>query len=145
MPGPNNTFAATDPVPDPIREVIEIVEQDRAAQIAGERRGRPSLFTCPDCGGTLWQVDEPDLISFRCHVGHILSGEWLFQAQTTAVENALWTAARTLEDKALLGRQLARKARELGQYEAAARFEQQARAADEKCAEVRRLVERAEA
>lgn len=144
MPEQNDAFAATAPVPDPIREAVEIVEQDRAAEIAGERRGQPSLFTCPDCGGTLWQVDEPELITFRRHVGHILSGEWLFQAQTTAVENALWTAARTLVDKAVLGRQLARKARDLGQEEAAARFERQARAAEAEAGGVRRLVEQAQ-
>src|SRR4051794_3896771 len=42
------------PPKNPIRDAVEAVGRDRAAQIEGARPGLPSLFTCPECGGTLW-------------------------------------------------------------------------------------------
>jgi two-component system chemotaxis response regulator CheB len=36
----------------------------------GALRAPPSPFTCPDCGGTLWELNEGSLVRYRCHVGH---------------------------------------------------------------------------
>jgi len=30
----------------------------------------PSVFTCPDCGGTVWEFRDGKLIRYHCHVGH---------------------------------------------------------------------------
>ena len=54
-------------------------------------RNRPDMdgeFTCPECGGSLWQVDEPDLLRFRCHVGHAYNAEVLLSEQGEALEAA---------------------------------------------------------
>jgi len=120
------------PSKNPIRETVRIVQTDRAEQIEGAREGQPSLFTCPDCGGVLWQVDEPDMVQFRCHVGHIIAGEHLFMEQQNAAEDALWTAIRILEDQSVLGRQLSRFAAKENDSEAARRYEAQAQAAGRK-------------
>jgi chemotaxis response regulator CheB len=32
--------------------------------------GIPAVFACPECGGTLWEVLEGDLLRFRCRIGH---------------------------------------------------------------------------
>lgn len=124
-----------------VRDAAEIVERDRAAQIAGVRLGRPALFTCPDCNGTLWQVDDRDVLQFRCHVGHILAGVKLFEEQTRSSENALWCAVRTLADKAVLGQQLAHEARERGDSDAAAALEEQAQRAQQKSDALRQIAE----
>lgn len=126
---------------NPIREAVETVERDRAAQVEGAREGRPSLFTCPDCGGTLWQVDEPELLQFRCHVGHIVSGEALLRGQSEAAENSLWYTIRTLNDKMVLARELAAYARDRGEEADAHRFEEQARAAEERGQTLRQIAE----
>src|SRR5262249_52555810 len=31
--------------------------------------GPPSGFTCPECGGALWELQNGELIRYRCHVG----------------------------------------------------------------------------
>jgi two-component system chemotaxis response regulator CheB len=117
--------------PDPVGDAVRAVEKDQTDQIEGRRRGRPSLFVCPDCGGALWQLDEPELVLFRCHVGHIVSGTHLFRQQADAAENALWLAIRTLEDRAVLGRQLARFARNKSDLAAAQTFERRAAEAEQ--------------
>src|SRR5581483_1706827 len=63
------------PVPDPIDKMPEAVNRDFAQQIHNGRRGERSVFSCPECGGALWQVDEAELVRFRCHVGHAYNGE----------------------------------------------------------------------
>lgn len=126
---------------DPVRENVQTMEEDRAAQIEGQRQGRPSPFTCPDCGGTLWQVNEPELVFFRCHVGHSLTGEALLQGQTNAAENALWYTVRTLTDKGVLAQQLAGESRKCGDEGAAVRFEEQARAAEEQARTLRQVAD----
>jgi|SRR5581483_67507 len=74
-------------------------------------RGPLSAFTCPDCGGALWNVRNGALARFRCHVGHALSVESLMAGQDDGVEEALWTAVRALEEKAELRRRMAHRAR----------------------------------
>lgn len=34
-----------------------------------DRIGQRSAFTCPDCAGVMWEIDEGDLVRFRCHIG----------------------------------------------------------------------------
>ena len=77
-----------------------------------DRPGRPSVFTCPECHGTLWEADEAGLLRFRCRVGHIYSPETMLSAQTDEVDRALWIALRTLEERAALSHKLAERARE---------------------------------
>ena len=89
----------------------EIVERDRRLQITNERRNEPTIFTCPDCGGTLWQLGSDVVTAFRCHTGHRYSAINLLVDQLEASERALYTALRMLTDSRILQRQLASKAR----------------------------------
>lgn len=56
---------------------------------------QPVPLTCPDCGGTLSQVDD----HFRCHTGHAYSPEHLLVRQDKSLEEAIWAAIRVLEEK----------------------------------------------
>jgi two-component system chemotaxis response regulator CheB len=68
---------------------------------------RLTRLVCPDCDGSLAQVDLRMISYFRCHVGHQWSSETLAAAQTEAVENKLWSAMAALEEQAALRRYLA--------------------------------------
>ncbi len=116
----------THPPADPVERMAQVAQETMAAQERGERRGQVSTFTCPECGGSLWQVDEPRLVQFRCHTGHAYNGEALLAEQTDALEAALWSAVRTFREKSVLGRQLAVQERAKGHADAAARFDEQA-------------------
>ncbi len=115
---------------DPIERMPDLVDRDMEKQSQNENRGHVSVFTCPECGGSLWQGDEPDLLRFRCHVGHAYNAEVLLSEQGEALEAALWTAVRTFRERAVLSRQLAFKERAGGDAGTAERFEEQAALAD---------------
>ena len=55
-------------------------------------KGPPSPFTCPDCGGTLWEIKEKELVRYRCHVGHGYNSESLRDGMDEKLEDTLWTA-----------------------------------------------------
>lgn len=114
---------------DPIDQAQDIVEQDMERQSLDGLRGKVSIFICPECGGSLWQTVQPELIQFRCHVGHLYNGEILLAEQSEALEAALWTAIRTFREKSILALQLARQVRSEGNDESADRFEEQSRQA----------------
>jgi two-component system chemotaxis response regulator CheB len=72
--------------------------------------GNPSGFTCPECHGALWEIDDAALPRYRCRVGHGFSADSLVTTQRDDVEAALWTAYRALEERAALFRRLAQRA-----------------------------------
>jgi two-component system chemotaxis response regulator CheB len=122
---------------DSMERMNEVVDHDMARQAMNGRRGEVSVFTCPECGGALWQVDETGVLRFRCHVGHAYRGEILLSEQTEALEAALWTAVRTFKEKGVLARQLAHIERAGGDLKTAVRFEEQA----QQSAQFSRLIE----
>jgi two-component system chemotaxis response regulator CheB len=65
------------------------------------------MYTCPDCGGTLWQADSSPVTRFQCHVGHAWGVESLLGNKSEELEAALWSGVRLLEERATLTRQLA--------------------------------------
>ena len=102
------------------------IEQTIQDQMEGRRNGTTATYSCPECGGVLWESDQDNLIHFRCHVGHTYSAEALLADQSDNIEAALWSALRALKEKAILSRQLASDMRTRGSNYSAERFEEQA-------------------
>jgi two-component system, chemotaxis family, protein-glutamate methylesterase/glutaminase len=73
--------------------------------------GKPATIACPDCHGTLWEVNDSDLLRFRCRVGHAFSAMSLLEDHAEELESALWSAMRNLAESASLNRRLAERAR----------------------------------
>jgi two-component system chemotaxis response regulator CheB len=115
----------------------ELAKLDLQAVERDPRPGQPSVFTCPECHGNLWEIQDGELIRFRCRVGHAYSADSLQAGQSEALEAALWTALRALEEKAALARRLGTRARERGHLRAEALFHEQEHAAEHSAGLVR--------
>jgi two-component system, chemotaxis family, protein-glutamate methylesterase/glutaminase len=102
-----------------------IVEVDRGASDRPQP-GVPTGLTCPDCQGGIWESEDDGIVRLRCRVGHEYSAESFMLAQGDRVEMALWTALRTLEERAALHRRMASRLRARGSVGNAARFAQRA-------------------
>jgi two-component system chemotaxis response regulator CheB len=105
-----------------------------------DRPGRVSVYSCPECHGSLWEVEEGGILRFRCRVGHIYSPDSMLAAQTDSVDRALWAALRSLEERAALTRRLAERARRRKHTGVATAFEQRANAAEEHAAVVKEML-----
>jgi two-component system chemotaxis response regulator CheB len=111
---------------DPLDVASVRAEEDIASQERGERNGQISVLTCPDCGGTLWQVDGAGLVEFRCHTGHIYTSDAVAVGQAEGLEKRLSETVRLLREQQVLARQLETQARSRGQEARAQKFEQRA-------------------
>jgi two-component system chemotaxis response regulator CheB len=83
-------------------------------ELQGIRPAPPAAFICPECGGSLADLSETGIIRFACHVGHTFGSDSLLAHHETALERALWTALRTLEESAALRREMATRALQSG-------------------------------
>jgi two-component system chemotaxis response regulator CheB len=103
-------------------------------------RGEGTRFTCPDCGGVLFEHVEGTLVRFACSVGHAYSIEALAAGQGHELENALWAAVRALEDRAVLLARLAERARGSQQQRSAKTFASEAVGARERSQVIREAI-----
>ena len=127
------------PAPTDMKVEVE-VEGFSLVAMEGEHPGEPSGFSCPDCSGVLWAIQDGGMQRFRCRVGHAWSPESLLTRQSEALEAALWIALRSLEERAALARRLAEPARRRGHTITASRFEEQASEAQQAARVVRELL-----
>jgi two-component system, chemotaxis family, protein-glutamate methylesterase/glutaminase len=104
---------------------VRIAELDMS-EIENEMRlGEHSEFACPECGGVLWEIDD-GMLRYRCRVGHAYTARHLRAEQRQAVETALWSALRALEENASLYRRMAERARSAKHKESANTYEERA-------------------
>jgi two-component system, chemotaxis family, protein-glutamate methylesterase/glutaminase len=106
-----------------------VIAADFAEQAHDGRVDETSIYTCPDCGGVMWQEGAGKQLSFHCHVGHAYAPEVLLSQKSEEFEAALWASLRLLKEKATLTRQLAvrtRSGRHAHNGEIVARMEEQA-------------------
>jgi two-component system, chemotaxis family, protein-glutamate methylesterase/glutaminase len=112
----------------------------------GHREGGSEPFreaaglSCPDCSGPLYEADEPLLLRYRCRIGHAWSQESLRAGQAAAVDRALETALRALEEKAALHHRIGRNAEARGSSRLADRARETAHDALASAAVVRDLL-----
>lgn len=104
----------------------------------------PSRYTCPDCGGTLFEVVEGKVKRFRCRVGHAYSDRSLLSAQDERTENTLWAAQRALEERADMLSRLAERYRDKNNEALVRRYSLRAEASARQALQMRELLESSE-
>ena len=68
-------------------------------------------ISCPDCAGPVWEIDESGPRRYRCHVGHAFSERSMLASQAETIEESLWVALRTLEERVRMLERMARGSR----------------------------------
>lgn len=106
--------------------------------------GDPAGLGCPQCGGSLFAIDDETMIRYRCRVGHAWSPESLLAEQSEALESALWMALRTLEDRGALCRRCERSAHDRGHRQTQERYREEAEEAERAARVMRDALERAQ-
>jgi two-component system chemotaxis response regulator CheB len=130
--GPMISKLAADPVADHtpkdhemlkrIKTEIDISAQQYAMDRGILEIGKPTNFTCPECGGALLSVEEGETVRFRCHTGHAYSSDSLLTEITGAVEARLWQALKSIEEGVMLLEQSATKSESSGNSDEAADY-----------------------
>lgn len=58
------------------------------------------VFTCPECNGPLFEVNDKKILRFRCITGHQYTAENLLIHQNEVFEAAMFAALRILQERA---------------------------------------------
>jgi two-component system, chemotaxis family, protein-glutamate methylesterase/glutaminase len=94
------------PVPTSVAREVAINRGEACMEMLQDI-ATPSSLTCPDCGGSLWEMKEDRPLRYRCHTGHAFGALSLAQAQKESSEHALWATVRALREREALLRRMA--------------------------------------
>ena len=128
------------PVSEDMEMETKLAEMNMDAMNSGKHVGTPSAFSCPECGGVLWELHDGELLRFRCRVGHAFSIDSIVAAQSEQIEEALWAALKTLEESASLSHRLMKKAHQNGQEWLVRNFEEKLQEAERHAATIKQLL-----
>lgn len=137
-PAPDETAF---PLPNGLDLESRIAAMDPEIIDQGLRPGTISAFTCPECHGPLWEIQDGELLRYRCRVGHAYTGDSMLDGKSTELEESLWVALNTLEESASIAWRLCYDARRRNHLNLATRYEERARHAQQRVDLVRRVLE----
>ncbi|HEY4163710.1 MAG TPA: chemotaxis protein CheB [Dongiaceae bacterium] len=113
---------ATPAIPLDIRLETAIAAQDISNMKIDEKLGSLSPFTCPECNGALWEIDDGFMLRYRCHTGHAFTAEAALSAETTEIDVMLEKLLRAHRERAALTRRMANSERAHGRWRLADLF-----------------------
>ena len=92
----------------------------------------------------MWEIDEGDVVRYRCHVGHAYTADLMGLALDESLRRALASAARALDERIALARKLQQQSEETGHRLLAATWARKLREADEEANILRESMRRAD-
>lgn len=135
---------ATLPTPPNLVLEVEIARGEVNKMEKMDQLGRRSVFACPDCHGVMWEIDEGNLVRYRCHVGHSYTAELMSLAIDENLRRGLASALRALEERVALAQKLQRQAEHQQQRLTAANWANRAAESQKELASVREAMLRIE-
>jgi two-component system chemotaxis response regulator CheB len=132
---------ATPEIPLDIRLESTLAAQETGSMELEENLGRLSPFTCPECHGALWEINDSSMLRFRCHVGHAFTAEAVLAGRAAEVDKTLEVLVRSHQERAALVRRIAEKERHQRNNRLAELFEARAKEYDDDAEMVRQLAQ----
>jgi two-component system chemotaxis response regulator CheB len=90
---------STTKIPEDIKLEARIAERIMGTTEEVEKLGEKVPYTCPDCGGNLWEIKYGSVLRYRCHLGHAFNADALMKNMNEAMEETLWVALRMMEER----------------------------------------------
>jgi two-component system chemotaxis response regulator CheB len=113
-------------IPEDIKQEAQLAERVYIGIDKLKELGDHSLFSCPDCGGGLWEMETNGYTRYRCHVGHAFTEQSLLGGMESSTESALWTALRIIEERRNLLQKIAAKEKVNGNRKLASTYTKRA-------------------
>ena len=127
-----------------MKREVRIAEMETNPLSEHEQIGSPSAYSCPECGGVLWETHDGELTRFRCRTGHAFSPDSALAEQSEKIEQALWVALKTLDENASLSRRMAKQALQNGHAWLAERLNTRVQEAEQRAILLRQVLTRRE-
>lgn len=128
------------PVPEVLRIEANLTERAMSNDDWGHVPSRSTDFTCPECVGALREIEGEPIRRFRCRVGHAYTDDDLVAAKDQRVEDTLWIALQTLQERAQMLETLAEEDGRWGRTRNAGGYEERARETRASAEQLRALI-----
>ena len=132
------------PAPDAVRLEVEIARSGHSSMSDMEKIGRRSVLACPDCHGVMWEIDDGDLVRYRCHIGHAYTEDMMSLALDENVRRALASALRALEERIALAERLRSQASARGHNQTADTWADKKQEFETEADVIRKAIQRAD-
>lgn len=120
---------------------VQIASGRHALELGWTELAQPSPFSCPECHGVLFTVQEGPAARFRCHTGHAYTMEALLTEVSETIEEKLYQTLRVMEEGVLLLRRMEERAARSGDPGNAARLLDKARQVERQSRLLQRLTQ----
>jgi two-component system, chemotaxis family, protein-glutamate methylesterase/glutaminase len=127
-------------IPEDVIKEADIAERVNVGIEQLQQIAEHSLYSCPDCGGGLWQLTSNGITRYRCHVGHAYTEDGLLSTMQATTESALWTAIRIIEERRNLLKSLSEKEKTRGSKEVASRYKMRMQELEDQITQLRRVL-----
>ncbi|RWE30023.1 MAG: chemotaxis protein CheB [Mesorhizobium sp.] len=101
----------THPAPPGVRLEAAVAAQEHSTMKDEDRLGELSVFICPECHGPLWEIEDGDMVRYRCHTGHAFTPDAMMEAQAVEADEILWSLLRSHQQRAEFTRRMAERER----------------------------------
>jgi two-component system chemotaxis response regulator CheB len=102
--------------------------------------GKISAFTCPECQGSLWEINYKNKFRYRCRIGHAYNIKTLTRSKDISLENILWAGVRALEENASLAYKIAKTLKQNNHKNAEELYIAKGKTADAQAVELRKIL-----
>ena len=130
------------PVPTGLEYEVNIASGGQGSMSEMDRIGHRSVLACPDCHGVMWEIDQGELVRYRCHEGHAYTAELTGLALDDNIRQAFGSALRALDERVALARKLERQANASGRNLSAESWAGKAREYEEEARIIRNAIRR---
>jgi two-component system, chemotaxis family, protein-glutamate methylesterase/glutaminase len=124
---------------------VEVAKSGSTEMSEMDYVGARSILACPDCHGTMWEIEEGDLIRYRCHEGHAYTAEVMSLALDENLRRALASGLRALEERVALAERLERQASQRGHSQTANEWADKRKDYETEAGIIRNAIRRADA
>jgi two-component system, chemotaxis family, protein-glutamate methylesterase/glutaminase len=127
------------PWPELLMEV-EVARTGAGSADFLDQIGDLAPLTCAECGGPLWEVRNDGIPRFRCREGHSYTGKTLLSELTGGVEQSLWVAVQTMDERVRILERLVAHDEEKGRTRGISAFQSRARETSEHADRLRQFL-----
>ncbi|WP_296746072.1 chemotaxis protein CheB [Mesorhizobium sp.] len=129
------------PAPPSVRLEAAVAAQEHSTMKKEDRLGELSVFTCPECHGPLWEIEDGDMLRYRCHTGHAFTGDAVMEAQAVEADEILWSLLRSHQQRAEFARRMAERERTRDRSALASEYGRRAKDYEADAAVIERILE----
>lgn len=88
------------PPPEELKLEVLIAGLQEASMRNEEKLGTLTPYSCPDCKGVLWEIEDGPMVRYRCHTGHAYTSDHLELSQAAALERRLYETLKEHRERA---------------------------------------------